>query len=323
MSILHLRNMINRNIMQYVFLIALMGMFCIKLSAENPTPGTTLVKGKQMASLKVGMENRKTGEPVLVFESGLGSGGGSFMPLLVSLPAGIPGFAYDRNGLGQSEIDTALVSDADVVHRLHDLLVESRVEPPYILVGHSLGGPLVRLFASYYPDEVGGLMFIDPTNYMLTREEDEQVKINTNSRTGYRELLPIMFSEMLADNALPRGVRQEISRVKRAGEPVYFAEYQSLAPLQNIPCIVLIAYNRRTEQAELELSKKTGINLEPWFAELDMIRVKHYAQLIKNNDNSSVVMLPRYSHGIHHQDPRLVTNYIEWLYKTVSSKRRQ
>lgn len=292
------------------------------LQASNPTSGSVEVKGKKMGFLSVGMDTRKAGEPVFIFECGLGSGAGSYMPLFSVLSTNIHGLAYDRNGLGRSDIDTALVSDADVVGRLHDLLTELQIDPPYIMVGHSIGGPLIRLFASIYPDEVSGLMFIDPTNFMLTKENDERVKVTSKSRTGYRELLPMMFSEMINDNSTSPGFKQELIRVKKTHDNGYFNEYQSLPRLRNIPTVVLIAYNRRTEQAELQLSRKHGINLKEWFDELDLIRVRDFSRLINENDRSSVVLLPRYSHGIHHQDPFLVANYIQSLYNSVYSKKQ-
>ncbi len=307
---------------QFVYTLCLVTGLCLttgKVSGIKPVDGTIQVNGKQMAYQSGGLENRKAGEPVVVFECGFGSGDGSYMPLLFSLPSEMPVFTYDRNGLGDSEIDTTLISDADVVNRLHNLLTTLRIEPPYILIGHSLGGPFVRLFTSIYPDEVSGLMLIDPTDYMLTAAEDEQVKTLTDSRTGYRQLMPIMFGDILADEATPAGMRQETSRVKRNMETNFFGEYQSLPPLRNIPSYVLIAYNRRTEEAELELSLKNGIQLKPWFAELDWLRIRHYGQLIENNDHSSVILLPQYSHGIHHQDPQLVAGYVEKLYQAVIS----
>jgi pimeloyl-ACP methyl ester carboxylesterase len=49
----------------------------------------------------------------------------------------------------------------DVTSDLHDLLTSANVPGPYILVGHSLGGLFVRLYAQTYPDEVSGLVLVD------------------------------------------------------------------------------------------------------------------------------------------------------------------
>jgi len=74
-----------------------------------------------------------------------------------------------RSGYSESEIDTTIKSDAQVIERLHKLLSTLEITPPYLMVGHSLGGPFIRLYTSIYPNEVCGLVFIDPTDFMLTK----------------------------------------------------------------------------------------------------------------------------------------------------------
>ena len=50
-----------------------------------------------------------------------------------------------------------------IARELHTALANAGVAPPYILVGHSLGGPLIRVFAGMYPGEVNGMVLVDPT----------------------------------------------------------------------------------------------------------------------------------------------------------------
>ena len=51
----------------------------------------------------------------------------------------------------------------DTSRLLHDALAAAGVARPYVLVGHSLGGTRIRMFAGVYPNEVAGLVFVDPT----------------------------------------------------------------------------------------------------------------------------------------------------------------
>jgi formylglycine-generating enzyme required for sulfatase activity/CubicO group peptidase (beta-lactamase class C family)/pimeloyl-ACP methyl ester carboxylesterase len=69
--------------------------------------------------------------------------------------------AYDRAGLGQSEPGPELRDSYQVIKELHTLLANAQVEAPYVLVGHSLGGMYMRLFADYYREEVVGLVLVD------------------------------------------------------------------------------------------------------------------------------------------------------------------
>ncbi|WP_170164490.1 alpha/beta fold hydrolase [Sinomicrobium pectinilyticum] len=273
------------------------------------------VSGKKMAYTGFGLENRKEGDPVIVLESGLGMGGGNYAPLFDYLSTKTAWIAYDRNGIAGSEEDTLIRTDTDVVDRLRELLKVLNVAPPYILVGHSLGGPFIRLYVSRYPEEVAGLIFIDPTDFMLTAAEDKLVKANSSSAMGYRKLWTILLERMANEASLPDGVRNEMRREKEASMPEFFKEYTSLPPLPDIPVVVLIAYNRRIEPFEIETSKELDINIRPWFAGLDQFRVIHYSEMIKENNHSKVILLPGYSHGIHNQDPELVATCILEVYQ--------
>jgi len=275
------------------------------------------INNKQMAYKTFGLEARKANEPIVVFESGLGSGGGSYGIMFPFVQQDFAGIVYDRNGIGESEIDTSVKTDADVVKRLHDLLKTLKISPPYLLVGHSIGGPLIRLYASIYPNEISGLFFIDPTDFMLTKEEDNKVKLNTSSSTGYQELLGINLKYIINDASTSDGFRNEAKRELNESSPIFFKNYSSLQPLYDIPITVMIAYYKHIEHYETELNEnlKLGINLLPWWKELDELRIDHYAEMIKNNRDSRIILLPRYSHGIHQQDPQLVSKALIDTYK--------
>lgn len=270
-----------------------------------------------MAYKTFGLEERKKGEPVVVFESGLGSGGGGYGSLFPFIQKSFAGIVYDRNGIGESETDDSIKTDAGVIKRLHDLLAALNIAPPYLLVGHSIGGPFIRLYASMYPDDVCGLFFIDPTDFMLTKEEDKRVKTSSSSSTGYRELFLINLTTILKDTSITSGFQSEVKREIRESSPVFFKNYMSLPPLKDIPVTVMISYFKHIEHYETEMNDrlKLGINLVPWWKELDQLRIDHYAEMIKNNRDSRLVLLPRYSHGIHQQDPNLVAEELKNTYK--------
>ncbi|MRG91482.1 alpha/beta fold hydrolase [Polyangium spumosum] len=71
--------------------------------------------------------------------------------------------SYDRAGLGWSE-DAATHDGAAASARLRALLENAGEEGPYMLVGHSMGGALVRIFAARYPGDVVALAFVDPSH---------------------------------------------------------------------------------------------------------------------------------------------------------------
>lgn len=105
------------------------------------------------------------GKPTVVFESGLGDGKDSFAEVFADLQPDTSVFAYDRPGYGgagsfAADSDGARTGE-EVARHLHDLLSAAGVKPPYLLVGHSVGGLYVLSFAKLYPDEVAGLVLVD------------------------------------------------------------------------------------------------------------------------------------------------------------------
>lgn len=228
--------------------------------------------------------------------------------MLPYLPDTVSGVQYDRSGIGASELDPGIKTDSDVVERLHGLLRTLEIKPPYLLIGHSIGGPYIRLFASKYPGEVCGLVFSDPTDFMLSAEENEQARKNSGSKTGYRELLPIIIKNIAENKDF--GTNEDAKRALKAG---YFSGYGDLPPLQpTIAATVIISYNKNIEQPDEDLNRnlQLGINFKAWWREYDDLRIRHYADLIKENANSRLVLLPKYSHGIYYQDPKLVAGLI-------------
>ena len=280
------------------------------LIAQNYPVKNVTVAGKKMAYRSFGLENRKPGDPVLLFESGLGTPGDNYEVLFNNLSKSTSGIAYDRNGIGASEADPLIRTDADVVKRLHAFLDSLHIAPPYLLVGHSIGGPLARLYTANYPQEVAGLVLIDPTDYMLTEAEDNEVKKNTSSAMGYREVWLTNLRQMSADTLLPTGIKMECSREISVSSPTYFGEYSNLPPLPDIPVTIFIVYIHRVERGEATSATQMKINIVPWYKFLDRRRIEHYGDLIASNHHSELVLLPNYSHGVHNQDPDLVTNAI-------------
>jgi pimeloyl-ACP methyl ester carboxylesterase len=71
---------------------------------------------------------------------------------------------YDRAGLGWSDPAPADRTHVDMVSDLHKLLIAAKIPAPYIMVGHSLGGLLVRQYAQMYRSEVAGVVLADATS---------------------------------------------------------------------------------------------------------------------------------------------------------------
>ena len=105
-----------------------------------------------------------SGSPTVVFDSGLGDGTRVWGLILPDVAKHTRACSYDRAGLGFSDPPTRPSTSANMVDDLHRLLHAAHIRPPYVLVGHSLGGMDVKLYAETYLSEVAGLIFVDPSH---------------------------------------------------------------------------------------------------------------------------------------------------------------
>jgi pimeloyl-ACP methyl ester carboxylesterase len=104
-------------------------------------------------------------EPVVVFENGLGVTMGKSWPSVFSeIGKDTTVFAYNRPGYGASSAVSTPRDAAHIVEELRALLRAEGLQPPYVLVGHSVGGLYMQLFARRYPDELLGLVLVDSTH---------------------------------------------------------------------------------------------------------------------------------------------------------------
>ena len=109
------------------------------------------------------------GTPTVVFESGIAD-----FRLWSAVQPRVAAFAgtvsYSHSGIGGSQASGGSRAPDRVVQELHDLLAQAAVRPPYVLVGHSMGGLYARLFAIKYPNEVSGLVLVDGAHERQVRE---------------------------------------------------------------------------------------------------------------------------------------------------------
>ncbi len=105
-----------------------------------------------------------SGAPVVVFENGLGPPLSYWQRVQTAVSSVTTTLSYDRAGI--TGPDAPEPRDAlQIARELHTALRNAQVPPPYVLVGHSIGGLYVRVFASLYPDEVAALVLVDPSRH--------------------------------------------------------------------------------------------------------------------------------------------------------------
>jgi len=102
------------------------------------------------------------GDTTVVFESGLGDDWTPWQQVADRVSTRARVFAYSRPGYGHSDPVDDPRDATHIVEELRTLLAAHGGEPPYVLVGHSFGGAYMELFAKAHPEEVDGLVLVDP-----------------------------------------------------------------------------------------------------------------------------------------------------------------
>ena len=107
------------------------------------------------------------GSPTVVVDAGWGdsSAGWGWVQPEVAKTTRI--CTYDRAGMGWSEVSPQPRTAREFAKELHTLLKNANEPGPYVLVGHSMGGNTMRVYAHDFPAEVAGLVLIDPQNLPL------------------------------------------------------------------------------------------------------------------------------------------------------------
>ena len=245
--------------------------------------------------------------------------------------------SYDRAGYAWSETGPLPRTSHQLVYELHTALQNSGIKGPYILVGQSFGGFLVRAFARYYPKEVAGMVLVDVLN------EDERINIDNKMvrirdfAKGRKPPIPQIMSKTIRRDVqdsvvantqieppmdkLPADIQklqiwaQSRMRFIRAGQSemdwspedvadMYANKGKKEYRLGNIPLIVI--------------SKGDGgYEGMPDGMELEAERLRLQEELSHLSTNGKHIVDKKSGHNIHLEDPQIVIDAIRQVVNAV------
>lgn len=178
-----------------IIVLALLGVIYESLSEAvdakaYPPPGELVDIGGYRLHIKC----TGTGSPTVVIDAGLGDWSTTWGFVQEEVAKTTRVCAYDRAGLGWSESGPLPRDAAQHAIELHNLLQNANIPGPYVMVGHSLGGLDIRIFAHDYASDVVGIVFVDSMN-------PNQI---TQSQTTVSQSQPFSLSALLARFGIAR-----------------------------------------------------------------------------------------------------------------------
>jgi pimeloyl-ACP methyl ester carboxylesterase len=152
--------------------LALLASGAALLGCSSRVPARVVtVNGRQVEIATAGAG----GPATVVFEAGLGEDWTHWDEVASNVALQARVFAYSRPGFGASDPPTTPRDPKQIVEELRTLLASQGYAPPYVLVGHSMGGGYMELFAKSHADEVVGVVLVDPRHrdFLTTCEADK------------------------------------------------------------------------------------------------------------------------------------------------------
>ena len=195
-------------------------------------PEATLEGTKQLVDIEwreISCTVYGDGSPTVILMSGLNAPQEYLNAVVPALAAETTVLTYDRAGCGESTVGDVSLSGEYSGLDLHMLLGELGVPGPFIVVGHSYGASVARLFASRFPEDIGGIVLIDGQHESVL---EEQRKTLTGEDLATLEEMVVRMKEMA-----PPG--SEVACQEETAEQLRLS-----APLPEVPLVVLTAGDR-------------------------------------------------------------------------------
>lgn len=187
--------------------------------------------------------------------------------------------AYNRLGVGKSDMPTSPQDGAAIVSALRQLLDEVKLPPPYLLVGHSLGGLYANLFARLFPDQIAGVVLLEASH-------PNDLAINDTQPAFIRYINRFLSS---FDTLSPSRKWNEVQYVQETARQI-----EQAGPFPDKPLFVL-----------------TGTSKPPMMPEQAfVIRMKNQLDLVQLSKQGKQVLAAGSGHFPQFTEPELVVQTI-------------
>ena len=276
------------------------------------------VNGFKVEVLTFGMQKNKPDKPVVVFENGLASSFGSWDTVAEEISKTNAVFRYNRPRIGESENDSLPPTTEHIVNNLRKMLLQKGLKPPYLLVSHSFGGAYMRSFASMYPEEIAGLVFVDPVDFTQKKGDGDlpyleigltQHQIDSLFGKTYTNFIEKLYEEM------PAFYVEEV-KISRS---LYNSEFNECDrnPLPDVPVHFIQAGGFTSNEGP------TIYDREKMWRIANNLKMKRWLMLINPLKYGKYFYCSQSGHFIQKDDPDLVISSIRLALKDYDKIRKE
>ncbi len=289
-----------------VCLLATGELLLAQQSPSGPPPGVLIdIGGHQLHVRCIGPE---VVGPTVILEAGAGDYSTAWSAVQEILSSAVRTCAYDRGGWGWSETGPRPRTMTQEAFELNALLEAANLPGPYVLVGHSYGGLLVRRYTERYGDDIVAVVLVDAThesNRLFYVEEEQWMRVRDQASA---RAIP-------EPRGFAPGEPPSVAFGYDPSEDFWGEEFKALydartldpASLGERPLIVL----EGTRQDPPPTS-------DAIWDELRVEGEEHAADLARLSRNSKLIRDPSSGHDLHEENPELVASAIEEVLQAVA-----
>lgn len=260
-----------------------------------PEPGTMVdIGGYSLQCYELG-----EGDVTVIFENGLSDSFCVWCSVQSEVSNVARTLSYDRAGVASSDEGVNPRTGLQVVSDLHALLTNLGIPGPYVLVGHSMGGLYVRLFANQYPDEVAGMVLVDADHEDLDIRE---ALILSPMALAITLTMDVLDADFLGSTGGPG---------EYFNKETTFNQVRENREIPEIPLAVLHA----PDADKLYPGQPESPDQIAW----DNLKLELQEDMAALSPNSTITPVPDCSHEIQKEKPEYVIDAINWVLGEIAA----
>ncbi|WP_426319332.1 alpha/beta fold hydrolase [Pseudoduganella sp. R-43] len=269
----------------------------LKVSLLSLAMGMTIpvcqAEGLRVGVYSVDVQTAGSGPYTIIFEAGFAGDLSVWRKVAPALSKSAKVVTYSRAGIGKSDVRPEPRTLEQSGAELEQMIKAAQLKPPFILVGHSYGGLLVRQFAAHHPADVAGMVFVDASAEGLD--------------AALKKIDPAKFAQdqKAIESFIPAPYKAEYRLVQQIFDA---GSLPQGAPLPDVPTVVLTSA-KVYEHPEFVLHTQAGMSA--W-------RTLH-DEFFKQFSNGSHIVTANSGHYIQLDEPELVVSAVEQVMASATS----